>query len=127
MSEGGPLQTQPGFPFAFACQRSGNCCSIPGGHVRVDASEAAVIAAFLGVDEATFRRRFVKQDGHTLQDGMGSRCVFLKDGPHVECSIYSVRPQQCRTWPFWPEALADPQMLASMRRTCPGIVDLPAA
>ena len=98
-----------------------------GGHVRVDPDETAAIAAFLGIDEATLMRRFVQQDGRTLKDGMGSRCVFLKDGPHVACSIYPVRPQQCRTWPFWPEALADPELLASMRRTCPGIVDLPPA
>ena len=26
-------------------------------------------------------------------------------GPRARCRIYSVRPSQCRTWPFWPEVL----------------------
>ena len=37
-------------------------------------------------------------------------CVFLKEDPErgrKTCSIYPVRPLQCRTWPFWPENLAE--------------------
>jgi len=120
-------QTRPGFPFAFACRRSGNCCAIPGGHVRVSPEEVADIAAFLGLDEASFQKRFVQPDGVTLKAGLGNRCVFLHDGPHVACTIYPVRPHKCRTWPFWPEALADPELLAFMRRTCPDIVDASSA
>jgi Fe-S-cluster containining protein len=123
VSERAAPESRPGFPFAFACKRSGNCCSIPGGRVRVDAEEAVDIAAFLGLDEAAFRTLFVQPDGVTLKAGLGNRCVFLHDGPQVACSIYPVRPHKCRTWPFWPEALADTELLAFMRRVCPGIVD----
>eukprot|EP00961_Rhodomonas_salina_P046921 629705-Rhodomonas_salina.2 len=26
------------------------------------------------------------------------------------CSLYEARPKQCRTWPFWPENLASPEV-----------------
>jgi uncharacterized protein len=110
-----------GFPFRWTCQRSGNCCAIPGGFVRVSADEAAAIAAHLGLDVAAFRSRFVQPDGERLKDGLGNRCVFLQDGAQASCSIYPVRPAKCREFPFWPELLADPELLARVRRTCPGI------
>lgn len=119
--------TQPGFPFAFACRRSGNCCAIPGGFVRVDAGEAAAIAAACGLARAAFGSRYLEPDGATLKAGLGGRCVFLQDGAEAGCSIYPVRPRQCRQWPFWPRVLQEPELLALVRRTCPGIVELPAA
>lgn len=116
-------ERRAGFPFAFACRRSGNCCAIPGGFVRVSRDEAQQIAAFLGIDTAAFQSRYVQGDGVTLKDGLGGRCVFLRDGAQAACSIYEVRPARCRQWPFWPEVLQDPALLALVRRTCPGIVE----
>jgi Fe-S-cluster containining protein len=117
-------QQRDGFPFRWQCRRSGNCCAIPGGVVRVDAAEAAAIAAFLGLDERAFRARYVQADGERLKDGLGNRCVFLADGREAACTIYPVRPAKCRTFPFWPELLADYALLARVRRTCPGIEKL---
>ena len=114
-------EQRPGFPFRWQCRRSGNCCAIPGGFVRVDGVEAAAIAAFLGLDEGAFRARYVQPDGATLKEGLGNRCVFLADGREAACTIYPVRPAKCRTFPFWPELLADPALLARVQRTCPGI------
>jgi Fe-S-cluster containining protein len=101
--------------------RSGNCCAIPGGIVRVSADEAAAIAAFLGMSERAFRSRYVQPDGERLVDGLGNRCVFLQDGARAGCAIYPVRPAKCRTFPFWPELLHDPVLLARLQRRCPGI------
>ena len=120
------MATSPGFPFRWQCKRSGNCCAIPGGFVRVTAAEAAAIAAALGLDAASFRSRYLQPDGERLKEGLGNRCVFLQDGAPAGCSIYAVRPAKCRTFPFWPEVLADPALLARVQRTCPGIEPLPA-
>ncbi|MBL9079432.1 MAG: YkgJ family cysteine cluster protein [Planctomycetes bacterium] len=117
-------QRVAGFPFTFACRRSGNCCAIPGGFVRVTADEAQSIAAHLGLEPAVFARRYLRPDGERLVDGLGSRCVFLRDGAEAGCSIYPVRPAKCRTWPFWPEVLADPALRRLVERTCPGIEPL---
>lgn len=116
------MQRQPGFPFAFACKRSGNCCAIPGGFVRVGAADVEAIAAHLGLDVAACKSRYLQADGETLKDGLGNRCVFLADGPRPTCSIYPVRPQRCRDWPFWPELLREPQRLQQALRVCPGLV-----
>jgi uncharacterized protein len=118
---------QPGYPFRFACRRSGNCCSIPGGIVRVTPAEKTAIAAQLGMSEQAFASRYLQPDGVRLKDGFGNRCVFLQDGAEASCGIYAVRPAKCREWPFWPELLRDPELLRLVQRTCPGIEPLDAA
>ncbi len=119
MSEGG--ERRDGYPFTWSCRRSGNCCAIPGGVVRVDGDEVAAIAAFLGLSPAAFRSLYVQPDGERLKDGLGNRCVFLRDGAPAGCAIYPVRPAKCASFPFWPELLADPALLARVLRTCPGL------
>ncbi len=112
---------QRAFPFTFACRRSGNCCAIPGGIVRVTPAEAEAIAAHLGLSPQAFASRFLQPDGVRLKDGLGNRCVFLADGAPAGCGIYEVRPAKCREWPFWPEVLTDPAVRQQVERTCPGI------
>jgi len=121
------MDTRPGYPYGFACRRSGNCCAIPGGFVRVTDDEAAAIAARLGMTVEAFRSRHLRPDGMTLVDGLNGACTFLQEGRPAGCSIYEVRPARCRTWPFWPEVLENQELEKLVRRTCPGIVDLPAA
>ena len=116
---------QPGFPYRWQCHRSGNCCAIPGGFVRVTAAEAEAIAAQLSLTLDAFRSRYLQPDGERLKDGLGTRCVFLHDGRPAGCAIYEVRPAKCRQWPFWPEVLDDPALRALVERTCPGIEPLP--
>ena len=113
-----------GFPYRFACRRSGNCCAIPGGFVRVTADERQAIAAHLGMTERAFASRYLRPDGERLVDGLGPGCVFLRQGAPAGCSIYSVRPSKCRQWPFWPEVLARQELQQLVRRTCPGIVPI---
>ena len=109
------------YPFTFSCQRSGNCCAIPGGFVRVSADDRRKIAAFLGLSEEAFDSRYLRADGETLRDGEGSRCVFLDDGRQAACRIYPVRPEKCATFPFWPELVHSPELLAAAARRCPGM------
>jgi Fe-S-cluster containining protein len=45
-------------------------------------------------------------------------CVFYTS---QGCSIHGVKPEQCRTWPFWPENIANSRFKAGIRRFCPGI------
>ena len=121
------MEIRDGFPFRFECRRSGNCCAIPGGIVRVSPEEAASIAAHLGLTPAAFASRYLQPDGERLKEGLGNRCVFLRDGAEASCGIYPVRPQRCREFPFCPELRADDQLRQFVQRTCPGIQPLDGA
>jgi len=109
------------FPFRFRCRRSGNCCARPEGLVRVSPADITQIADHLRMSEAAVRARFVSASGDRLIDAAGGRCPFLEDGRHTSCRIYAVRPQKCRSWPFWEEFLHDPRALRDAARLCPGI------
>jgi Fe-S-cluster containining protein len=37
------------------------------------------------------------------------------------CTIYPVRPLQCRTWPFWTDNLSSPDAWNRAAQTCPGM------
>jgi Fe-S-cluster containining protein len=115
------VETRPGYPFRFACRRSGNCCAQPEGRVRVGPAEVARIARHLSLSEAGFRSRYLTASGDRLVDGLGGRCVFLEDGEHTRCRIYAARPERCRSWPFWPELRDSPDAVRRACRLCPGI------
>jgi hypothetical protein len=107
--------------FDFSCRRSGNCCARPGGTVRIAAADVARIAPWLGMSEQAFRSRYLAASGDRLIDGAGSRCVFLEDGRTTACRIYAVRPERCRSWPFWQELRSSPRALREAIRLCPGL------
>ena len=111
----------------FTCTQCGNCCTGPPGYVWFDAAEARGMADYLNVSEAEFRR----EDAHKVHGRWslnerrgpdGHDCVFLdrEEGGKALCSIYPVRPQQCRTWPFWKENLESEESWEGAKQVCPG-------
>ena len=110
----------------FRCTACGNCCTGEPGYVFVTGEEIERIAAFLGRDEQATR------DAHTMRVGIRyslkedkrtGDCCFLKRSPGGKrtCSIYPVRPLQCRTWPFWNLNLASPEAWKEAASDCPGM------
>jgi Fe-S-cluster containining protein len=89
--------------------------------VRVGPEDVTRIAAHLGLSESAFRSRYVAARGDRLAEGLGGRCVFLEDGRETSCRIHPVRPERCRSWPFWPELRDSPEELDEACRLCPGI------
>ncbi len=77
------------------------------------------IARLLDITLYAFRRRYVVKDpdGHaSLAMRDNGDCVFWNEG----CDIYSVRPRQCRTFPFWSENLESPEAWAAVEDICHG-------
>lgn len=37
------------------------------------------------------------------------------------CTVYKVRPTQCRTWPFWPETMGAKSWQKDVVQFCPGV------
>jgi len=82
-------------------------------------SEVARIAEFLGMTLQEFDRRHVRRvDGNeTIRLTENGDCSLWKDG----CTVYPVRPRQCRTYPFWPEHLRSPAAWEREMMQCEGM------
>ena len=111
---------------AFECQQCGRCCSGPEeGYVWVTEVEIAQIAALLGITPERFRNHHCRRVSgrYTILEHRHSRnCTFLEPcHGGLGCSIYSVRPSQCRTWPFWQHNLDAPDDWARAGQRCRGI------
>lgn len=112
---------------AFECRQCGRCCSGPEeGYVWVSDEEIAGISLFLGVTAEHFRRVCARKAGghYTIREQKPSNdCLFLirDESGQKRCSIYSVRPSQCRTWPFWPGNIANSDSWAQAAMRCPGV------
>ena len=106
----------------FACTGSGKCCTIHGdyAYVYLTRTEEEAIADHLDISIRTFRRR------HTHRTDSGERSLTFPDGDCTflrerRCSIYEARPEQCRTWPFWPENMVRETWERDVASFCPGV------
>jgi len=45
-------------------------------------------------------------------------CIFLRE---KRCSIYSIRPTQCKTYPFWTKVIESPESWKQESKKCEGI------
>ena len=105
----------------FECTRCGRCCSGTPGKVFLSDEEGDSIAGFLGLTPDAFREVYLVTDPYSepaLREKPNHDCIFLTDR---RCSIYEVRPAQCRTYPFWLGCLRSPEAWARERHQCPGI------
>ena len=104
----------------FTCTRCGNCCTGEPGYVWVNDEELGAIAAFRRetVDEVVGLYTKLAPRGRSLRERSHGACVFFSPG--VGCTIYEVRPRQCRTWPFWESNVRTPTAWERTRANCPG-------
>lgn len=106
----------------FRCTGCGGCCRGRGNYwVETSRAEQRRIQRFLNVSSAWFRRRYLTayEDGSEGLRWQNDRCVFLDK--NERCSIYAVRPRQCRTYPFWPEAVDSRASWRATAKQCEGI------
>ncbi len=108
----------------FSCTQCGNCCSGAPGYVWVTREEIRAIAEFLGqadgkLDKSQVRRVALRQSLTEKPDG---DCIFLvRENNKTSCAIHSVRPKQCRTWPYWESNLRTPHDWNTAAKNCPGM------
>ena len=105
---------------AFTCTRCGACCTGAPGYVWVDRDEVAALARHRGVSVEQFTRGFVRRVNNRLSliEKPNGDCVFWDHS--AGCTVYESRPEQCRTWPFWPENIASPDDWRHVCEICPG-------
>jgi len=78
------------------------------------------IAEFIGEDRVEFTALCTRllPRGRSLRERANGDCVFYDAS--AGCTIYHVRPRQCRTWPFWESNLTSPEAWDDTCRVCPG-------
>jgi uncharacterized protein len=119
----------------FSCSQCGNCCSGGPGFVWVSHEELEKLATFLGTSIKQVKRKYCRKVGRQIalkevkhpKHG-GYDCIFIKEIPGGEpahprriCSVYEVRPLQCRTWPFWEGNLASQKAWDRAAKNCLGM------
>ena len=106
----------------FTCTECGKCCTGSGGRVWVSEDEAKDIASYLKISLKDFKRRYTRMREGRLclaeKKSEGNPCIFLEN---KRCQIYPARPNQCRTYPWWPENLNTPESWQSCATVCEGI------
>lgn len=104
----------------FTCTQCGDCCTGAPGFVWVTDAELEAIAGHLGRPVAEVRALHSRsaRGKRTLREKTNGDCVFL-DGKKG-CTVYPVRPAQCRTWPFWESNVETPEDWQKTCEECPG-------
>jgi uncharacterized protein len=124
----------------FTCTQCGNCCTGEPGYVWISRTEIKRLAEHLKLTTRQVIEQYCRKiDGkYSLREHRNQRgeydCIFLKEeklamrpnGQTVvhtrrTCTVYPVRPLQCRTWPFWTENLRSRERWERSGRRCPGI------
>ena len=110
----------------FKCTQCGNCCTGAPGYVFVTPEEIDAIAEFLGRPGRGLTKYHLRRvgRGYSLTENPDNYdCCFLNTTPDGKrtCSIYPVRPLQCRTWPFWDDNLDSPDAWDFAAQDCPGM------
>lgn len=100
---------------------NGTCCNGETGNIWVSKKEMVAIASFIGIDVSEFIDSYLRKVGYRysikeLKKNDNYACLFF-DVEKNGCGIYDVRPEQCRTYPFWPFFKENPDVVV---KECPG-------
>ncbi len=117
-----PLIERPYFfddGICFECCRCGRCCGGEPGTIYITRDEIASLAGFFHLSVAEFTKRYLYpfKDSFSIGEHRDGRCLFFDNG----CTVYPLRPGQCRTYPFWFCNLRSQERWRQVEKACPGI------
>lgn len=105
----------------FECTGCGKCCTGAPGVVFVSEEEIENIATYLKLNIKDIYIRYIRRVNGKLalvELSKNYDCIFLKDN---KCTIYPVRPKQCKTFPWWPQNLSSEKDWQEASIYCEGI------
>ena len=103
----------------FKCRQCVHCCTGDPGTIYVNDEEIRSISRHLKMARNKFVQKYLYpfKDSFSIREKPNGDCVFYRK---TGCRIYSVRPQQCRTYPFWIENLRTEKRWQHTQKECPG-------
>jgi Fe-S-cluster containining protein len=127
--ENSDLITKDGYDYKFmpsACASCGGaCCTGESGYIWAKYKEIEKMANFLELTIEEFATIYLKKVKHRYSiiekkiDIDNYACIFF-DNSTKQCTIYPVRPTQCRSFPFWEIFKNDKE---EVKKECQGIID----
>lgn len=113
------------YPYTFdpiACEACGGKCCRWGGYVWVVEDDIRAMAGIMNLDLESFADEYLRAayGRLSLQERLweGESICSLFDPYSGRCLVYSARPEQCRTFPFWEAYRQNYQQLLNL---CPGV------
>jgi Fe-S-cluster containining protein len=108
----------------FTCKRCSSCCRYDSGFVFLSENDMEKLIAQLKMD----RNAFIKKYCRWVTDVNGNEVLSLMEKPNKDCilwdsacTVYSARPVQCMTFPFWKSILSSAEAWAVAASGCPGM------
>jgi len=104
----------------FRCVACGRCCRRPG-WVLFTESDLRRASRFLFLTVLEFENLYIDEEDHEgkwIRVTRRRPCPFLREGT---CAIHGAKPEQCRSFPFWPEIMENRETWNRRARTCPGM------
>lgn len=104
----------------FQCQSGCTKCCEQQGFVYLTEADHLRIATHLNLTPEAFEKKYLYRTKNLrrLRVPRQAQCEFLEAGG---CRIHTVKPLQCRTFPFWPELFDNRREWGQTGKWCPGI------
>ncbi len=123
------ILVKEGYNYRFrpsACEDcGGKCCTGESGYIWAKYPEIEKMAEFLELNVEEFATIYLKKVNHRYSliekkiEDDNYACIFF-DNNKKQCTIYSVRPRQCRTFPFWETFKKNSE---EVKKECIGVID----
>lgn len=108
----------------FQCTRCSRCCRHDSGYVFLSNRDIQLLCKHFSLSKHDFIQKYCQKVDFgfatriSLKEKDNFDCLFWEDGA---CSVYPVRPLQCRAYPFWSHQIATPQQWQELKDECPGV------
>lgn len=109
----------------FACRQCSSCCRHDPGFVFLSEKDVNLLADALEMIYDEFVQVYCRwipfgdrMEKLSLREQSNYDCIFWKNGG---CTVYSSRPLQCRTFPFWQSVLNSEAAWNGTKEDCPGM------
>ena len=108
----------------FSCKRCSSCCRYDQGFVYLSKKDLNKLSSALKKDEKDVISEYCiwvkNRNGDSvlsLKEKSNYDCILWDSG----CTVYSARPLQCVTFPFWESVISSPHNWEAAASGCPGI------